>query len=160
MSEKNINYGPTKPPKKPKGRKWLSKASIIGALLLLQSCGQNLNEIIMNPKTNSTEFRIKHSGDELKNYHVVVEKRWDTYYWLINGDLKKEYHDKNVNVVFNRLTEDLCNAVEDARLSSLNNVFELERKTKNKIKFAQWEYEKMIEEWDSLGEEKIIIYNE
>lgn len=161
MSKKNINYGPTKPPEKPKGKKWLSKAAVLSALLLvLQSCGQKLNEIIMNPKTNSTEFRIKHSGDELKNYHVIVEKRWDTYYWLVTGDLKKEYHDKNVDVVFHWITEDVWNAAEDARLSSLNKVYELERKTKNKIKFVQWEYKKMVEEWDTLGEKKVIIYNE
>ena len=140
-------------------------ASVLATTALaatLASCWWELNEINFDKDDQAVNFELSFTWWEYVHYDVSIKKEGDsTYYWLIDGWFlwkKKEYRSNNPDKVFEEITDEVCESVSDAQLSSQESIYELEVKAQNKIKFIQKEYKKMLEENDWAVKDSTVVY--
>lgn len=140
-------------------------ASVLATTALaatLASCWWELNEINFDKDDQAVNFELSFTWWEYVHYDVSIKKENDsTYYWLIDGWFlwkKKEYRSNNPDKVFEEITDEVCESVSDAQLSSQESIYELEVKAQNKIKFIQKEYKKMLEENDWAVKDSTVVY--
>jgi len=147
----------------PKKSSFFSNVLVTTALAAtLASCGWELNEINFDSDDNSVNFEIAFSGWDYVHYDVTIQKEGDsTYYWFANPwFLKaKKFVWSTPEKVFQDITDEICENVSEAQISSQERIQELETKAQNKIKFIQKEYKKMLDENDGVVKDSTIVYN-
>ena len=128
----------------------------------LASCWGELNEIKFNSEDQAVNFELAFSWGEYIHYDVTIKKENDsTYYWLIDWGFlgkKKEYHWDNPKKVFEEITDEVCESVSEAQLSSQEKIHELEVNAQNKIRFIEKEYEKMLDQNEWAIKDSTIVY--
>ena len=152
-----------------KGSESPKKSSIFSNVLAttalaatLASCWWELNEINFDSDDNSVNFEIVFSGRDYVHYDVTIQKEWDsTYYWFANPWFlkSKKFVWSTLEKVFQDVTDEICENVSEAQISSQDRIHELEVKAQNKIKFIEKEYKKMLEENGWEIKDSTIIYN-
>ena len=140
-------------------------ASVLATTALaatLASCWGELNEVKFDSKHNSVKTSFKFVWREYVDCDMEIGKENDsTFYWLVDGGLfnSKKFTWSTPEEVFEQVTDEVCGKVSEAQLSSRENIYELEAKAQNKIKFIQQEYKKMLEENDWAVKDSTIVYN-
>ena len=140
-------------------------ASVLATTALaaaLASCWWELNEINFDKDDQAVNFELSFTWWEYVHYDVKIRKENDsTYYGLIDGWLltkNKEYRWDSPDKVFEQVTDEICESVQEAQLSSREHIYELEAKAQNKIRDIQKEYKKMLDENDWAVKDSTIIY--
>ena len=109
----------------------------------LASCWGELNEVKFNKEDNAVNFEMAFAWWDYVHYDVTIKKENDsTYYGLVDWGFlwkKREFRDSNPDRVFEEITDEVCENVSDAQLSSQERIHELEVKAQNKIRFIQKE---------------------
>ena len=130
-----------KPPRIPRGRTIFADVLATTALAAtLASCWGELNEVKFDSEDNSVNFEMAFNWWEYVHYDVKIRKENDsTFYWLVDGGLfkSKKFTWNTPEEVFEQVTDEVCSKVSEAQLSSRENIYELEAKAQNKIKFIQ-----------------------
>lgn len=152
-----------KPSNTPKKRNIFANVLATTALAAtLASCWGELNEVKFDSEDNSVNFKMAFNWWEYVHYDVKIRKENDsTYYGLIDGWLltkNKEYRWDSPDKVFEQVTDEICESVQEAQLSSREHIYELEAKAQNKIRDIQKEYKKMLDENDWAVKDSTIIY--
>lgn len=128
----------------------------------LASCWGELNEVKFNKEDNAVNFEMAFAWWDYVHYDVTIKKENDsTYYGLVDWGFlwkKREFRDSNPDRVFEEITDEVCENVSDAQLSSQERIHELEVKAQNKIRFIQKEYQKMLDENDWEVKDSTIVY--
>lgn len=146
----------------PKKRNIFSSVLVTTALAAtLASCWGELNEVKFDSDDNSVNFEMAFNWWEYVHYDVTIRKEGDsTYCGLVNGWYfkSKKFEGNTPERVFEQVTDEICENVSDAQLSSREHIYELEAKAQNKIKFIQEEYKKMLDENDWAVKDSTIVY--
>ena len=128
----------------------------------LASCWVELNEVKFNKEDNAVNFEMAFAWWDYVHYDVTIKKENDsTYYGLVDWGFlwkKREFRNSNPDRVFEEITDEVCENVSDAQLSSQERIHELEVKAQNKIRFIQKEYQKMLDENDWAVKDSTIVY--
>jgi len=128
----------------------------------LASCWWELNEVKFDKEENAVNFEMEFTWWEYVHYDVTIKKENDsTYYGLVDWGFlwrKKEFKNADPARVFEDITDEVCENVSEAQLSSQERIHELEAKAQNKIKFIQKEYKKMLDENNGNVKDSTIVY--
>lgn len=128
---------------------------------ILTSCWWDINDITFDNTDKSVKFEMQFNGSDEVHYDITIKQENDsTYYGLIDWGFfhEKEIRRNTPEAVFEEVTDEVCDNVSRAQISSIEKITELEINAQNKIKYIQKQYKKMLEENDPNLKEQTITY--
>lgn len=143
-----------------KQNKFLNILKTAAIATLLTSCWGNIKDIHFNSQEKAVDFDMVFTWWDYLHYDVTIKQENDsTFYGLVDGDWffdKKEFRWKTPDEVFESVTDELCEHVSEAQLSSQESITNLEVATQNKIRFIQKKFNEMLE---NGYQEETVQYN-